>query len=135
MFHCQKRLFVTVGWKVINPHIYCKSILAAILDYKFSTNGILLDFTMSFSIICLYTLNKNEIVTNLLNVYLVFHLIVLDVMSPVERYWYRHLVSTDYMICIILSRVHVVMFSLWVTCFQGQEHMYMTRFTTFLDRK
>ena len=95
MFHCQKRIFVTVGWKVINPHIYCKSILAAILDYKFSTNGILLDFTMSFSIICVYTLNKNEIVTNLLNVYLVFHLIVLDVMSPVERYWYRHLASTD----------------------------------------
>ena len=95
MFHCQKRIFVTIGWKVINPHIYCKSILEAILDYKFSTNGILLDFSMSFSIIFLYTLNKNEIVTNLLNVYHVIHLIVLDVMTPVERYWYRHLASTD----------------------------------------
>ena len=50
MFHCQKRRFVTIGWKVINPHIL-QSILVAILDYKFSTNGILLDFTMSFSII------------------------------------------------------------------------------------
>ena len=75
--------------------IYCKSILAAILDYKFSTNGILLDFTMSFSIIFVYTLNKNELVTNLLNVYHVIHLIVLDVMAPVLRYWYRHLASTD----------------------------------------
>ena len=28
--------------------------------------------------------------------------------------------------CIILSRVHVLMFLLWRTCFQGQEHMYMT---------
>ena len=54
--------------------IYCKIILAAILDYKFSTNGILLDFTMSFSIIFVYTLNKNELVTNLLNVYHVIHL-------------------------------------------------------------
>ena len=35
----------------------------------FVTNGILLDFTMSFSIIFVYTLNKNEVVTNLLNVY------------------------------------------------------------------
>ena len=96
MFHCQKRLFVTIGWKVINPHIiYCKSILAAILDSKFSTNGILLVFTMSFSIIVLYILNKNEIVTNLLNVYHVIHQIVLDVMAPDERYWYRHLASTD----------------------------------------
>ena len=64
---------------------------------------------MSFSIICLYTLNKNELVTNLLNVYHVIHLIVLDVMAPVERYWYRHLASTYYIIGIILSRVHVVM--------------------------
>ena len=40
---------------------------------------------MSFSIIFLYTLNKNELVTNLLNVYYVIHLIVLDVMAPVER--------------------------------------------------
>ena len=90
---------------------------------------------MSFSIIFLYTLNKNELVTNLLNVYLVIHLIVLDVMVPVERYWYRHLASTDYIICIILSRVHVVMFLLWRTCFQGQEHVYMIRCTTFLDRQ
>ena len=67
MFHCQKRLFVTIGWKVINPAYNCKSILVAILDYKFSTNGILLDFTMSFSIIFVYTLKKNEIVTNLLS--------------------------------------------------------------------
>ena len=65
------------------------------MDYKFSTNGILLDFTMSFSIIFVYTLNKNELVTNLLNVYHVIHLIVLDVMAPVVRYWYRHLASTD----------------------------------------
>ena len=52
---------------------------------------------MSFSIIFLYTLNKNEIVTNLLNVYhdSIIHIIVLDVMTPVERYWYRHLASTD----------------------------------------
>ena len=50
MFGYQKRLFVTISWKVINPH-NCKSILAAILDYKFPTNEILLDFTMSFSII------------------------------------------------------------------------------------
>ena len=50
---------------------------------------------MSLSIICLFTLNKNELVTNLLNVYHVIHLIVLDVMAPVERYWYRHLASTD----------------------------------------
>ena len=49
---------------------------------------------MSFSIICVYTLNKNELVTNLLNVYLVIHLIVLDVMAHAERYWYRHLAST-----------------------------------------
>ena len=41
---------------------------------------------MSLSIICLFTLNKNELVTNLLNVYHVIHLIVLDVMAPVERY-------------------------------------------------
>ena len=76
---------------------------------------------MSFSTICVYTLNKNEPVTNLLNVYHVIHLIVLDVMAPVERYWYRHLASTDDIICmIILSWVHVVMFSLWRTCFQGQ---------------
>ena len=75
---------------------------------------------MSFSIIFVYTLNKNELVTNLLNVYHVIHLIVLDVMAPVERYWYRHLASTDEIICIILSWVHVVMFSLWSTCFQGQ---------------
>ena len=95
MFGYHKRLFVTIGWKVINPHrLYCKSILAAILDYKFSTNWILLDCTMSFSIIFVYTLNKNELVTNLLNVYYVIHLIVLDVMAPVERYWYRHLAST-----------------------------------------
>ena len=65
------------------------------MDYKFFTNGIILDFTMSFSIISLYTLNKNELVTNLLNVYHVIHLIVLDVMAPVERYWCRHLASTD----------------------------------------
>ena len=71
--------------------IYCKSILAAILDYKFSTNGILLDFTMSSSIIFVYTLNKNGLVTNLLNVYHVIHLIVLHVMAAVVRYWYRHL--------------------------------------------
>ena len=57
---------------------------------------------------------------NLLNVYHVIHPIVLDVMAPVERYWYRHLASTDSIICIILSRVHVVMFLLWRTCFQGQ---------------
>ena len=50
---------------------------------------------MSFSIIFLCTLNKNELVTNLLNGYLVIHLVVLDVMAPVERYWYRHLASTD----------------------------------------
>ena len=50
---------------------------------------------MSFSIIFVYTLNKNELVTNLLIVYLVIHLIVLDVMVPVERYWYRHLARTD----------------------------------------
>ena len=50
---------------------------------------------MSFSIIFVYTLNKNELVTNLLNVYHVIHLIVLDVMAPVVRYWYRHLASTD----------------------------------------
>ena len=75
---------------------------------------------MSFSIIFVYNLNKNELVTNLLNVYHVIHLIVLDVMAPVERYWHRHLTSTDEIICIILSWVHVVMFSLWRTCFQGQ---------------
>ena len=39
---------------------------------------------MSFSIISLYTLNKNELVTNLLNAYHVIHLIVLDVMAPVQ---------------------------------------------------
>ena len=50
---------------------------------------------MSFSIICLYTLYKNELVTNLLNVYHVLHLIVLDAMAPVEQYWYRHLASTN----------------------------------------
>ena len=49
---------------------------------------------MSFSIICLYTLYTNELVTNL-NVYHVIHLIVLDVMVPVEQYWYRHLARTD----------------------------------------
>ena len=67
---------------------------------------------MSFSIIVVYTLNKNELVTNVLNVYHVIHLIVLDVMAPVERYCYRHLASTYEIICIILSWVHVVMFSL-----------------------
>ena len=50
---------------------------------------------MSLSIICLFSLNTNELVTNLLNVYHVIHLIVLDVMAPVERYWYRYLASTD----------------------------------------
>ncbi len=44
MFGYQNRLSMTIGWKVINQHIYCKRILAAILDYTFSTNGILLDF-------------------------------------------------------------------------------------------
>ena len=87
-------------------------------------------FTMSFCIIFFCIL-----VTNLLNVYHIIHLIVLDVMAPVERCWYRHLVSTDKLICIILSRVHVMMFLLLRTCFQGQEHMYMTRCTTLLERK
>ena len=85
---------------------------------------------MSFYIIFVYTLNKNVLVTNLLNVYHIIHLIVLYIMTPVERYWYRHLANTNYIICIILSRVHVVMFLLWITCFQGQKHMYMTRCTT-----
>ena len=94
MFGYQTRLFVTIGWKVINPHILQKY-FGGHLGFKISTNGILLDFTMSFSIICLYTLNKNELVMHLLNVYHVIHLIVRDVMAPVERYWYRHLASTD----------------------------------------
>ena len=49
---------------------------------------------MSFSITFVYTLNKNELVTNVLTVSHV-NIIVLDVMAPVERYWYRHLASTD----------------------------------------
>ena len=48
--------------------IYCKSILAAILDYTFSTNGILLDFYYVILYNIFYILSKNELVTNLFNV-------------------------------------------------------------------
>ena len=94
MFGYQKRIFVTIGSKVINPHIlqkYFGGHLGLYIFHQWDYFG--LYYVVFYNI--LYNLNKNEVVTNFLNVYLVIHLILLDVMAPVERYWYRHLASTD----------------------------------------
>ena len=93
MFGYQKRLFVTIGWKVINPHIlqkYFGGHLGLYIFHQWDSFGL---YYVVFYNIFVYS-EKNELVTNLLNVYLAIHLIVLDVMVPVERYWYRHPAST-----------------------------------------
>ena len=68
MFGYQNRLFVTIGWKVINPHIlqkYFAGHLGLYIFHQLDSFGLLLCRFVEY---LLYTLNKNDLVTNLLNV-------------------------------------------------------------------
>ena len=73
MFGYQNHLFVTIGWKVINPHIlqtYFGGHLGLHIFHQRDSFGLLpiLAFTMSFCVIFAIYSEKKELVMNLLNV-------------------------------------------------------------------